>query len=125
MADRIPILRIEDILIASIQTSLDDQTVVRFQMDLLEMLSETGAYGVVIDVTAVDVVDSFMARSLSDLATAARLLGAQPVIVGLQPPVAITLVEMGLTIPGAATALDLERGLRMIREHAPQQSGGE
>jgi len=116
MAVRIPILRIEEVLIASIQTALDDRSVSDFHTDLLEELSRTGARGVVIDVTAVDIVDSFMARSLNDIATAAHLLGAKPVIVGIQPPVAITLVEMGLTIPGATTALDLERGLKLVRE---------
>jgi rsbT antagonist protein RsbS len=108
-------LKIEKFLVASIQLSLDDRSVVQFQGDLLEKVIDTGANGVVVDITAVDVVDSFMARSLNDIAIAVHLLGAQTVIVGMQPAVAVTLVEMGLTIPSAVTALDLERGLEMLR----------
>jgi rsbT antagonist protein RsbS len=108
-------LKIEKFLVASIQLSLDDRSVVQFQGDLLEKVIDTGANGVVVDITAVDVVDSFMARSLNDIAIAVHLLGAQMVIVGMQPAVAVTLVEMGLTIPSAVTALDLERGLEMLR----------
>jgi rsbT antagonist protein RsbS len=112
---KIPILKIDDFLIASIQIELDDSSVVRFQNDLLSELVKTGTRGVVIDITAVDVVDSFMARSLNDIAVAVHLLGAQMVIVGMQPALAVTLVEMGLTIPNAWTALDLERGLKLLR----------
>jgi rsbT antagonist protein RsbS len=115
---RIPILKIEDVLVASIQIALDDSAVVRFQGDLLREVARTGAGGVVADITAVDVVDSFMARSLNDIAVSVHLLGAQMVIVGMQPALAVTLVEMGLTIPNALTALDLERGLRLLRSRA-------
>ena len=116
MATKIPILKIEGFLVATIQLALDDQSILVFQADLLERASETGALGVVIDITAVDVVDSFMARSLNDIAISTHLLGTRMVIVGIQPAVAMTLVEMGLTIPNALTALNLEKGLELLRE---------
>ncbi len=116
MAVQIPILRVEDFLIVSIQVSLDDRSVIAFQHSLLRRVTEDNAAGVVIDITAVDVVDSFMARSLNDISSAVYLLGAQTVIVGIQPAVAITLVEMGLTIPNAIMQLDLEKGLKILRE---------
>lgn len=112
---KIPILKIENILIASIQFALDDKSVVQFHNDLLESITKTGAIGVVIDITAVDLVDSFMARSLNDIAVASFLLGSQIVIVGMRPEVAITLVRMGLTVPNAKMALNLERGLDLLR----------
>lgn len=116
MAVKIPILNIEEFLIASIQTALDDRSVVEFQDDLLERISNTSATGVVVDITAVDLVDSFMARSLNDIAVAVHLLGAHMVIVGMQPSVAMTLVRMGLTVPNALMALNLEKGLRLLGE---------
>jgi rsbT antagonist protein RsbS len=116
MAVKIPILKIEDVLIASIQTALDDRSVVEFQDDLLEMISKTGATGVVVDITAVDLVDSFMARSLNDIAIAVHLLGAHTVIAGMQPAVAMTLVALGFTMPNALRALNLEKGLKLLRD---------
>jgi rsbT antagonist protein RsbS len=110
-----PILRVEGVLIASIQQSLDDDAVLAFESALLERVAAEGATGVVIDITAVDVVDSFMARSLNDIAAAVALLGTRLAIVGIQPAAAITLVKMGFTIPNAITALDLEQGLRLLR----------
>ncbi len=115
MATNIPILKIEDILIASIQVSLDDHSVVQFQKDLLLKVEETGAAGVLVDITAIDLVDSFMARSLNDIAVAVHLLGARMVIVGMHASIAVTLVEMGLTIPNAVTVLNLEKGLEFLR----------
>ena len=111
-----PILRVEGVLIASIQQSLDDDAVLAFEQALLERVATEGAAGVVIDITAVDVVDSFMARSLNDMAAAVALLGTRLAIVGIQPAAAITLVKMGFTIPAALTALDLEQGLRLLRQ---------
>lgn len=115
MLTKIPILQIEDQLVASIQVALDDQSVIQFQNDLLEKIVETDASGVVVDITSVDVVDSFMARSINDTAIAVHLLGTEMVIVGMQPAVAITLVEMGLSMPNASTALNLEKGLKLLR----------
>jgi len=116
MEIKIPILKIDEFLIASIQSSLDDRAVLQFQSDLLKKVSDTNAAGVIVDITAVDVVDSFMARSLNDVASAVHLLGAQMAVVGIQPLVAIILVEMGLTIPNALTALNLDKGLKALRK---------
>ncbi len=115
MATNIPILKIEDFLIASIQISLDDRSVLQFQKDLLEEVKEKSASGVVVDITSIDLVDSFMARSLNDIAVAVHLLGARMVIVGMHASIAVTLVEMGLTIPNAVTVLNLEKGLDYLR----------
>lgn len=120
MAASIPILKIDDFLIASIQTSLDDRSVLQFQNDLLERVSETGSLGVIVDITAVEIVDSFLARSLNDIAIAVHLLGTKMAIVGMRPTVAITLVEMGLSIPNAITALNLDKGLKLMREQAKE-----
>lgn len=116
MALRVPILTIDEFLIVSIQVALDDHSVMQLQEDLLSEVTRTEAHGVILDLTAVDIVDSFMARSLDDLATSVRLLGAQMAIVGIQPTVAIPLVRMGLKIHNAATALNLQRGLIMLRK---------
>jgi len=116
MAASIPILKVEEFLIASIQTSLDDRSVLQFQNDLLEKVAETGTRSVVVDITAVEVVDSFLARSLNDIAIAVHLLGTRMALVGMRPSVAITLVEMGLSIPNAITARNLDRGLKLMRE---------
>jgi rsbT antagonist protein RsbS len=125
---QIPILRVEGFLVASIQQSLDDEAVLDFQQDLLERVAAESAKGVVIDITAVDVVDSFLARSLNDTAVAVGLLGAKVAVVGIQPPAAITLVKMGFTIPRAIAALDLDKGLQVLRrtlaEERAESSGG-
>ncbi len=124
MTIKIPILKIDDFLIASIQVALDDRSVVAFQDDLLEIISRTGASGVVVDITAVDLADSFMARSLNDIAIAVHLLGAHMVIVGMQPSVAITLVRMGLNVPNALAALNLEKGLKLLRATMHEENNG-
>ena len=118
----VPILKIEDFLIVSIQVALHDKEAQEFQDALLTKLNQTRAKGVVIDITAVQLVDSFMARTLNDLASGVRLLGAEMVLVGIQPAVAITLVEMGLTLSSCATTLDLDRGLAMLRRLTTDQN---
>lgn len=125
MVTKIPILQIEGLLVASIQMALDDLSVIQFQNDLLEKIVETDASGVVVDITSVDVVDSFMARSINDTAIAVHLLGTEMVIVGMQPAVAITLVEMGLSMPNALTALNLEKGLKLLRGDSDSEQAGE
>jgi len=112
----IPILRLRGILLASIQIDLTDQDALEFQSDLLRMVAETDAQGVIIDITALDVVDSFLARVLNDTATMARLLGAEPMICGMRPPVAMTLVEMGRELIGVETALNLDQAMDKIEE---------
>ena len=125
MANSIPILKVDGFLIASIQTSLADRSVFEFQQALLARLAEEQAVGVIIDITAIDVVDSFMARSLNDIAVAVQLLGARAAIVGIQPAVAVALVEMWLTIPNAITALNLEQALKKLREGIDHSNGAD
>jgi len=113
---KIPILKLKDILITSIQIDLTDQEAIGFQTDVLAKVSETDAKGVVIDITALDVVDSFMARVLNNTATMVRLLGAEVVLCGMQPSVALTLIEMGRELIGVETALNLDQAVDKINE---------
>lgn len=124
MTERVPVLQIGQVLLVSIQTDLDDQSVMLLQDDLAAKVVETGAHGVVIDITAVDIVDSFVGRMLSTIASISRLLDAQTVVVGMRPAVAITLVELGLSLGGVRTALTLDKGLRVL-EQARAASLGE
>lgn len=112
---RIPILKVGNVLIASIQVALHDASAVQFKDDLLQKIHDTKARGVIIDLTAIDVVDSFIGRMIADIAAMAGLMGAQVVLTGLQPAVAITLVELGLELNGVLTALNLEKGLAMMQ----------
>lgn len=111
MSERVPVLRIGDVLLVSIQADLDDQAVLHLQEDLAESVVTHGAHGVVIDITAVEIVDSFVGRMLATMASITRLLDAETVVVGMRPAVAITLVELGLSLGGVRTALNLEQGL--------------
>ncbi|GAA4524605.1 MULTISPECIES: STAS domain-containing protein [Nonomuraea] len=112
--ERVPILKLGDILIISIQIDLDDQSVLSLQEDLAERVVATGARGVVIDITAVEIIDSFIGRMLATIAAMCRLLDADTVVVGMRPAVAITLVELGLSLGGVRTALDLEKGVAAL-----------
>lgn len=112
--DRIPILRLGDLLLVSIQGDLKDQDVVALQESLGEKIAATGARGVIIDISAVEIVDSFIGRMFATIASLSRLFDADTVVVGMRPAVAITLVELGLTLGDVRTALDLDRGLRML-----------
>lgn len=112
---KVPILKLYDVLLTSIQIELTDEEALRFQNDLLQRIIQSEAKGVVIDITALDVVDSYMAKVLSDTASMATLLGAEVVISGMQPEVALTLVEMGRELNGVGTALNLELGLEKVR----------
>ena len=107
----VSILRQGSYLIASIHTALDDTQMVRFQKDLIEQIGKNRARGVIIDVAALDVLDSFGSRTLSDIAEMARLRGARTVIVGIQPDVAFAMVRLGMSAGAVATALDLEEGM--------------
>ncbi|HNP74640.1 MAG TPA: STAS domain-containing protein [Kouleothrix sp.] len=121
---RIPILKIGDVLIASIQTTLHDSSAVQFKDDLLQRIFETRARGLIVDLTAVEVVDSFIARLISDIASMAGLMGTRVVITGLQPAVAITLVELGLELPQVLTALNLEKGLAALQRQVEESGDG-
>jgi rsbT antagonist protein RsbS len=118
--DRIPIYKIGDTLLVSIQIDLQDQDAMTLQDDLSNRIVDTGARGVVIDISALEIVDSFIGRMLSTIAAVSRVLDARTVVVGMRPAVAITLVELGLSLPGVETALDVERGLAKIGSSAVQ-----
>lgn len=118
--DRIPILRMGDVLLVSIQIDMQDQTALALQDDLAERIASTGASGVMIDISALEVVDSFVGRMLVTISGIARILSAATVVVGMQPAVAITLVELGLSLGGVRTAMTVERGMALLRA---QQSG--
>ena len=111
---KVPILRLNDVLLTSIQIDLTDQEALEFQADVLENVTMHGARGVVIDITAMEVVDSFMARVLNETASMARFLGAEAVLCGMQPAVALTLIEMGREVVGVKTALNLDQALAQL-----------
>ncbi|MGW4909013.1 STAS domain-containing protein [Streptomyces sp. NPDC004270] len=114
MSERIPILRIADTLLVSVQTDLEDQTVLNLQEDLADQIVAKSAQGVIIDISALEIVDSFVGRMLATIAAISRMLDARTVVVGMRPAVAITLVELGLSLGGVSTALDLEKGLAKL-----------
>ncbi|WP_405578550.1 STAS domain-containing protein [Streptomyces sp. NBC_01190] len=114
MTDRVPVLKIGDVLLVSIQIDLEDQMVLDLQEDLSERIVRTGAHGVVIDISALEIVDSFVGRMLATIAAISRVLGAETVVVGMRPAVAMTLVELGLSLGGVRTALNLEQGLEQL-----------
>ena len=113
--DRIPILKMGNVLLVTIQVDLQDQMALALQDDLSSMIEKTGADGVLIDISALEIVDSFIGRMLAGISGIARVLDATTVVVGMQPAVAITLVELGLSLPGVRTALNVERGVAMLR----------
>ena len=113
---RIPILKLNDTLIVSVQWELDDQTALQFQEDLLKKMHETNARGVLIDLTPIDFIDSFIAKVLGDVISMSALMGAKVVITGIQPSVAITLIELGIRLEDVMTALDLENGLDKLQQ---------
>lgn len=112
--ERIPILRMGKLLLVTIQVDMHDQLALTLQDDLTNRIVQDGAKGVLIDISALDVVDSFIGRMISNTAAMARILDAQTVVVGMQPAVAITLVELGLALNGVRTALDVEHGIALI-----------
>lgn len=113
--DRIPILKMGDLLLVTIQVDMHDRLAVQLQDDLTARISDTGAHGVLIDISSLEIVDSFIGRMIANIAAMSRVLDAQTVVVGMQPAVAITLVELGLTLPGVRTALNVEKGMALLR----------
>src|SRR5262245_29834672 len=127
--DRIPILRIGRLLLVTIQVDMHDRLAMTLQDDLTARIVSDNARGVLIDISALDIVDSFIGRMLGNIAAMARILDAQTVVVGMQPSVAITLVELGLPLPGIRTALNVDRGMELLQasidaEEEPVGGGG-
>jgi len=121
--ERIPILKMGDFLLVSIQVDMHDRLALTLQDDLTEQIVKTRARGVLIDISSLEIVDSFMGRMLGNIAEMATLLDANTVVVGMQPAVAITLVELGLSLKGVRTALNVEKGMALLQnEHAPGES---
>ena len=119
----VPILKQGDVLVASIQAALSDQDLAELQDDLAQRVGSLRSRGVIIDVTALDVLDSFATRTLRGIAYTAKLRGAATVVVGIQPEVAFAMVQLGLSLDGINTALDLEEGLDFIARGRPLDSG--
>jgi rsbT antagonist protein RsbS len=119
--ERIPILQMGDFLLVTIQVDMHDQLALTLQDDLSERISRTSARGVLIDISAMDMVDSFIGRMIGTISGLSKIMDAQTVLVGMQPAVAITLVELGLTLPGVSTALNVERGMKLLQERVREQ----
>jgi rsbT antagonist protein RsbS len=113
--ERIPILRMGRLLLVTIQVDMHDRLAMTLQDDLTSRIAETGARGVLLDISALEIVDSFIGRMISNISSMARVLDAETVVVGMQPAVAITLVELGLSLPMVKTALNVEKGMRLLQ----------
>jgi rsbT antagonist protein RsbS len=124
--ERIPILKMGPYLLVSIQVDMHDRLAMQLQDDLTERIAATGARAVLIDISSLDTVDSFMGRMLGNTAAMSRVLDAETVVVGMQPAVAITLVELGMTLPGVRTALNVEKGMEVLSAslEAGESAGG-
>ena len=114
--ERIPILRMGENLLVTIQVDMHDRLAMALQDDLTSKITQTSAKGVLIDISGLEVVDSFIGRMLANIAAMSRILDAQTVVVGMQPAVAITLVELGLSLEGVRTALNVEKGMELLRK---------
>ncbi|CQR65973.1 STAS domain-containing protein [Streptomyces leeuwenhoekii] len=120
VAGHVPVLRLGDVLLVTLQGDLYDSTAQRLQQDLAETITHSGATGVIIDISGVEIVDSFLGRVLAEIAAQASLLAARTVVVGMRPAVAITLVELGLTLPGLRTALSTEVAMDLLTQGSPR-----
>ncbi len=123
--DRIPILKLGEYLLVTVQVDMHDRLAMALQDDLTDRIVSSHARGVLIDISALDVVDSFIGRMLGNIASMSRILDAETVVVGMRPAVAITLVELGLSLPGVRTALDVERGMALLRASVARNDPGE
>ncbi|MEO7963436.1 MAG: STAS domain-containing protein, partial [Gemmatimonadaceae bacterium] len=112
--ERIPILRMGGLLLVTIQVDMHDRLALALQDDLTSRISQTGAHGVLLDISSLEIVDSFIGRMIANIAGMAKVLDAETVVVGMQPAVAITLVELGLSLPGVRTALNVEKGMSLL-----------
>jgi rsbT antagonist protein RsbS len=115
--DRIPILKVGDCLLVTIQVDMHDELAMSLQEDLTSKIAKYASRGVLIDISSLEIVDSFIGRMLANIAAMSRVLDAQTVLTGMQPAVAITLVELGMALPGIKTALNVERGMELLREY--------
>lgn len=113
--EKIPILRMGDLLLVTIQVDLYDRLAETLEADLVLMIKKTNAHGVLIDISAVSIIDSFMGRIIGNIATMSKIMDAETVVVGMQPAVAITLVELGLPLKGVHTALNVEKGMQLLK----------
>jgi rsbT antagonist protein RsbS len=114
--EKIPILRMGEFLLVTIQVDMHDRLAMALQEDLTTRISETAARGVLIDISSLEIVDSFIGRMLGNIAAMSRVLDAQTVVVGMQPAVAITLVELGMSLPGVRTALNVDAGMELLKQ---------
>lgn len=121
--DRIPILKMGDFLLVTVQVDLYDRLAVGLESDLVNMINKHNARGVLIDISAVSIVDSFMGRILGNIAQMSKILDAHTVVVGMQPAVAITLIELGLPMTGVHTALNVEKGMELLKEKISASNG--
>ena len=121
--EQIPILKLGNILLVTIQVELHDQLAMQLQDDLTQKLARTHARGVLLDISALEIVDSFIGRSLAHIAGIARVMDATTVLVGMRPAVAITLVELGMTLAGIRTALNVEMGMQLLRDSMDDAEG--
>ena len=122
--DQIPILKMGRFLLVTIQVDMHDRLAMALQDDLMEQIRRHHATGVLIDISALDLVDSFIGRMLANIAAMARVLDADTVVTGMRPAVAITLVELGLSLPGVRTALNVERGMELLKDAREEREGG-
>jgi rsbT antagonist protein RsbS len=113
--EKIPILRMGEFLLVTIQIDMHDQLALKLQDDLSNTIQKYASKGVLIDISSLEMVDSFIGRMVADISGIGKILGAETILVGMQPAVAITLVELGLSLPGVATALNVERGMALLR----------
>ena len=118
--ERIPILKMGDFLLVTIQVDMHDRLAITLQDDLMDRIASTSAQGVLIDISALEIVDSFIGRMIGNIAAMSRVLDAETVVVGMRPAVAITLVELGLSLSGVRTALNVEKGMSLLQASLPQ-----
>ena len=121
--ERIPILRMGDFLLVTIQVDMHDRLAMALQDDLTNSIARNGSRGVLIDISSLDMVDSFIGRMIANIAAMARVLDAETVVTGMRPAVAITLVELGLSLPGVRTALNVERGMEILQDRLGSDPG--
>jgi rsbT antagonist protein RsbS len=123
--DRIPILKFGDCLLVTIQVDMHDELAMSLQEDLTSQIAKYAARGVLIDISSLEIVDSFIGRMLANIAAMSRVLDAQTVLTGMQPAVAITLVELGMSLPGIKTALNVERGMELLQQYMKRDGEAE